>query len=248
MSSDTIPSIISRGLPNAVTYDMREPGSVTITLPRHSTWSSGLHWHEDHDEYLKVVQGSVHVLLNGIQHILTATGDHQPEVKVPRHAWHSWRRADLDGIEEEQDDVIVVERTEPVDLAKKVFFWNLNGVILEAPALDGRLAALPQVVRGVVVDFWVTLGLFVIFYHLDNFPVFVDVPVLLGRYLPAFFMSLDSVLRIAQGAEWLVTHATLLSAACLGWVLGIRPVQQRFTPASVFAEWNESKLGVKKLS
>ncbi len=33
------------------------PGSRLITVPSGSTWKTGLHWHEEYDETVRVVQG-----------------------------------------------------------------------------------------------------------------------------------------------------------------------------------------------
>lgn len=236
MSLD-VPSIIVRPLPNAVTYNLTALDRVTITLPPHSTWSSGLHWHQDHDEYLRVVQGRIRVVL-GSEELVVGTG--QPEIKVPRHAWHSWQRADADG-----EEVMVVERTEPVDLQKAVFFWNLNGVVLDAPALAARLAGLPSWLRGMLVDFWITLSLFVIFRRLDNFPVFLDAPRLVRQSLPWLGES-DMVPRALQGVDWLCTHAMLWLATCAGRILGVAPVQRRYTPAIIFAQWHDEQSRVKR--
>lgn len=233
MSAESIPSVIKRELPSAVTYDLSTPGSVTITLPPQSTWSSGLHWHESHDEYLRVIQGSIHVILGDEEHIITASDGNQPEVKVARYAWHSWQRASPEG-----EPVVVVERTEPVDMQKAVFFYNLNGIILRAPAWDSKLAPLPSRVRALLVDAWVTLGLFVVFCHLDNFPVFIDC-VTVSRRLPAPLGASAVVRGMGRRVDWGITHVTLLFAACLGWLLGVRPVQRRYTPDAVFARWQD---------
>ncbi|KAJ4155930.1 hypothetical protein LMH87_001152 [Akanthomyces muscarius] len=236
MSSD-VPSIIARPLPNAVTYDLTARDRVTITLPPHSTWSSGLHWHQDHDEYLRVVQGRIRVVLGNEELVIDAG---QPEVKVPRYAWHSWQRAEADG-----EEVMVVERTEPVDLQKAVFFWNLNGVVLNAPALNAKLGGLPSWLRGILIDSWITLSLFVIFHCLDNFPVFVDAPRLVRQSLPWLGES-GMVSQALHGVDWLCTHVILWLAACAGRILGVAPVQRRFTPAIVYAQWHDEQSRAKK--
>lgn len=229
--SSNVPHIIVR--PNAVTYDLTARDCVTITLPPQSTWTSGLHWHEEHDEYLKVMHGSIRVVLGDEERTVTATPTNQPEIKVPRYAWHSWCRAEADG-----EDVVVVERTDPVDLKKAVFFWNLNGVVLNAPALDAKLGRLPAWLRAVVVDFWITLSLFVIFHHLDNFPVFLNAPAILGH---------SNSSNTWQRVDWLMTHTTLWVAALLGRIVGFAPVQKQYTPASVYERWHNDE-GNKKLA
>ncbi|OAA54630.1 Cupin, RmlC-type [Cordyceps fumosorosea ARSEF 2679] len=233
-----IPSIITRPLPNAVTYDLAARDRVTITLPPRSTWSSGLHWHRDHDEYLRVVRGRIHVSLGGEKRIV---GADEPEVRIPRCAWHSWSRADEDG------EVVVVERTEPVDLQKAVFFWNLNGVVLDAPVLDAKLKRLPSWARHLLVDFWVTLSLFVIFHHLDNFPVFLNAPLLLQRFVP-WPEGKGMVSQVSQKVDWLCTHSVLWLAAAVGRVFGVAPVQRRYTPACIYSQWCEDQHKSKKTS
>ncbi|MCJ1233927.1 hypothetical protein MMC14_001885 [Varicellaria rhodocarpa] len=106
-------SLITRSWPNAVIYDLTHPSHTKITLPRGSTWSSGLHWHETHIEYLRVLKGSVRVRLGDTFSIISVSkaGDNKPvDVKVDQYQMHEWSRADLDG-----EEVVVVERTDPVD-------------------------------------------------------------------------------------------------------------------------------------
>lgn len=232
-----IQSVIARPLPHAVVYNLTARDRVTITLPPQSAWSSGLHWHQDHDEYLRVVRGRIRVTLGGETRVV-AGGD--PEVAIPRYAWHSWQRAEMDGV------VVVEERTAPADLQKAVFFWNLNGVVMDAPALDATLGRLPVRLRGVLVDFWITLSLFVIFYRLDNFPVFLDVPRLAQRFVP--WLGGPGVSQAAQRVDWFCTHAVLWLAAGVGRILGVVPVQRRYTPAPIFAQWCDGQSIVKKTS
>ncbi|KEY73671.1 hypothetical protein S7711_07718 [Stachybotrys chartarum IBT 7711] len=231
-------SVIRRPLPNAVTYDLSTPGRVQITLPRGSTWSSGLHWHETHDEYLRVVQGSIRVRIGHAWRTVSASPGRQPEVKVARLAWHKWRRAEPGG-----DEVVVVERTGPADADKALFFWNLNGVILDAPSLLERHAAwvswAPGWLRGWALDLWITLSLFVIFATLDNFPVFVDVPALLPRVFQGVpFHKVDRLL----------SHLILSLASWLGWAMGIQPVSPKYTPAGAYNAWRSDGSRAAKAS
>ena len=62
------------------------PGSspiTTITLPPRSTWTSGLHWHETHMEFLRVISGHAWVSISGISQIVS-TADGQ--LVVPKFA------------------------------------------------------------------------------------------------------------------------------------------------------------------
>ncbi|KAM5354990.1 hypothetical protein ACJ41O_001636 [Fusarium nematophilum] len=227
MDNESVPTIIKRPLPSAVTYDLSTAGHVTITLPQSSTWSSGLHWHETHTEYLKLVRGSIQVRLGNTTRCITATDGEQPEIRVARYEWHEWQRAAPDG-----GEVVVIERTEPSDNDKAVFFWNLNGVILNAPKLlnDPLVARFPSSIQGVLLDFWVTLNLFVIFQHLDNVPVFLNAP--------DFLKSSSGMVQGLLGyLDWAVSHIILFVASWMGWVLGVQPVQLRYTPADVYIKW-----------
>jgi len=240
---DEIPTVISRPLPNAVTYDLSRPAHVTITLPSGSTWSSGLHWHETHTEYLRVVRGAIRVRLGGQERTLAATPPHShPEVRVDRHVWHEWRRADPTG----SDDVVVVERTEPADGEKALFFWNLNGVILAAGRMgSGRqgimgFVYLPARLRGLLLDLWISLNLFVIFYHLDNVPVLLDLSSVVGRVGVA--AEDGSVPANTLGrVERVYSHLVLFIASWLGSWLGVQPVRREFTPKTAYQQWWASK-------
>jgi len=232
-NQNEIPRVIKRGLPKTVVYDLTDPLKVRITLPTGSTWSSELHWHEDHVEYLKIIQGSVKVRLNNTVQIISATPDNQPEIRVERYAWHEWQRADP----RNGEDVVVVERTVPADGEKALFFWNLNGVILDAPALldnELRFAKAIPMLGDLLVDWWITLNLFIIFHHLDNMPVFLwfsdaagDNPVLL---------------KASKWANSVTTHSILFLATQLGRVLGLQPVRLKYTPMEDFSRWVERKM------
>ncbi|KAM0421050.1 hypothetical protein ACHAPT_011121 [Fusarium lateritium] len=236
MGDRKISAVIDRPLPNAVTYDLSTTGQVKITLPESSTWSSGLHWHETHDEYLKVIKGTIQVQLGGATQLISAKDNEQPEIKVARYVWHEWQRAVPEG------EVVVIERTVPNDNEKAIFFWNLNGVILKAPRLlsDSIISWLPFRLQGLALDLWITLNLFVIFHHLDNVPVFLNAP--------SFNKSSNGTIRSGlQCFDWVVSHIVLLLASWGGWALGIRPVQSQFTPADVYEEWwSKRRSGEKK--
>ncbi|KAK5989554.1 hypothetical protein PT974_11081 [Cladobotryum mycophilum] len=230
-----MPDVIERGLPNAVIYDLSLASQVTITLPSASTWSSELHWHETHTEYLKVIKGSIKVRLGRTEQIVTATETSQPEIKVDRFVWHEWKRATSDG-----EDVIVVERTDPGDGDKAIFFWNLNGVILNAGKLfdDHRSLGsyLSERFRGLIIDLWVTFNLFIIFRSLDNFPVFINV----ANTLPtAIYLHNTTIQKALSIADWAASHFILGLASWFGHILGIRPVRPEYTPAKNYALWLE---------
>lgn len=214
MALDTTCPIIQRSGPNAVTYDLSQPHLTFITLPMGSEWSSGLHWHETHDEYLRVLRGTIRVRLGEGTRLLRP-GE---EARVPKYVRHEWSRADILGGEE----VIVAERTDPADIQKHLFFWNLNGVILNAQAAkaDGWLAELLT-----------TFKLFLIFYTLDNWPVFYD----LSSYWGPF--------GITNQIEAVVTHALLAAAALIARLMGYKAVDAKFTPQSLLHVYEGCKKG-----
>lgn len=234
MSKFTSNPVIKRDAPDAVFYDLSEPHQVTITLPPSSTWSSGLHWHENHVEYLRVIKGSVRVALDGQTRTISAT-DAETEVRVDRNVWHQWGRADI----ESNEDVVVVERTDPEDSEKAVFFWNLNGVILRAQSLTCP-PYMPKLLHGVLVDVWVTLSLFAIFRVLDNIPVFVNV---LQAFSKRGFVFTDKTLghNVLRGVDVIISHILLLLASGISLLFGIRAVREEFTPEEVRQNWIASK-------
>ncbi|KAF5540988.1 hypothetical protein FMEXI_8140 [Fusarium mexicanum] len=238
MSDQKIPSVIKRPLPNGVIYDMSTAGQVRITLPDSSIWSSGLHWHESHDEYLKVVKGTIRVRLGDSRQVISATDGNQPEIKVPRYAWHEWQRAAPDG-----EEVVVVERTEPDDNDKAIFFWNLNGVILNSPKMfsdeTSVVSRLPSRLQGLFLDVWIPLNLYIIFRCLDNIPVFLNVPDL-SR------VSDDRLRGLLQNIDTVISHLILLVASCVGSVLGLQPVKRKYTPDDAYSTWQSRRQNVKK--
>lgn len=223
-----VPRVIIR--PDEVTYDLTAQEHVTITVPSGSQWTSGLHWHETHTEYLKLIKGKIKVRLGHEFMEIEASGDHQPEVKVPRYEWHEWQRATPDG-----DDVVVQEHTDPADGEKALFFWNLNGVIQNSGKISegSIISRSPGGLQDVMARAWVTLNLFTIFYELDNFPVFVN----FGRVLGG--------VGGLQALDWLVSKAVLLVAAWVGWLVNARAVRAKYTPSAEYALYMERKKGNK---
>lgn len=231
--------VIKREAPDAVVYDLSEPHQVTITLPPASTWSSGLHWHERHVEYLSVLKGSVQVRLDSQVRTVSAS-DSETEVRVDRIVWHEWRWADID----DGEDVVVVERTDPEDGEKAVFFWNLNGVILKAQGLACP-PYVPKLLHGLLLDAWVALSLFAIFHGLDNVPVFVNV---LQAFSKRGFIFEEKTLghNALRAADVIISHILLLIAASVSLLFGIGAVRDEFTPAEARQNWIASKIEREK--
>ncbi|KAL2072702.1 hypothetical protein VTL71DRAFT_12045 [Oculimacula yallundae] len=213
--------------PGSVTYTLPSPPYssqyTTITLPVGSKWTSGLHWHETHTEYLQILSGAALITLNNTTQIYTSSSG---TITVPRYAKHEWQRAsralalgyDFTPLSSsltqsllDDEELIVREWTDPNDGQKEVFFRNLSGIIAD------------DVERG--EGEWVlTPKLWKLFREVDNWPVFFEmwrVPVL-GKVLER--MSLGRVV------EWGVTHG-VLGLVCLGgWVLGMKGVREEYTP------------------
>lgn len=232
--------VIRRDPPSAVVYDLSQTNQVTITLPSGSTWTSGLHWHENHVEYLRVVQGTVRVRLGDTVQTVIASQSGE-EIRVAKNVWHEWSRAEPGG-----EDVIVVERTDPEDGEKAVFLWNLNGVILKAQSLV-KPAIVPGVIFGLLMDFWVTLNLFVIFRNLDNIPVFLNVA---GVFSQRGFTVVESSRRhrLLKRFDWAWSHAVLKIASILGRLLGVHAVREEFTPPEALHQWSSKNEAIKKVS
>ncbi|KAI0893795.1 hypothetical protein F4806DRAFT_136200 [Annulohypoxylon nitens] len=161
----------TRPAPAAVTYDLSMPDQATITVPPGSSWTSGPHWHEKHTEFLQVLSGRSRVTL-GERTFVVSKGD--GVVTVPRGVVHEWRRADREGEcrgengdgvrgeDEEGEELVVREWTEPKDGAKEVFFRNLNGLVLDA-ATSGR--------EGSWTNTFLEIELWNLFWRADNYPV-----------------------------------------------------------------------------
>ncbi|KAI9850771.1 MAG: hypothetical protein M1838_005104 [Thelocarpon superellum] len=136
---------------------------ITITVPVGSDWTSGLHWHETHTEFLEVIQGQASITIAGRAQVLSAGS---PPVRIEPYEQHEWWKATdvelVGGRQGLDEDLVVKEWTTPMDGQKEVFFRNLASVLLE-PNLDGTFGK-P----------WLMLQLLVIFHGHDNYPVFVD--------------------------------------------------------------------------
>ena len=141
---------------------MPSPGSttITITVPPKSTWTSDLHWHETHTEYLRVVKGRAAVTLGDST---TTRGASDQVIRVEQFQIHEWKRANDDGNEHEAEDLVVEEWTEPADGQKEVFFRNLNSVIVDQET---------EKPWGLPVDWWVEWQILAIGSGADNYPAF----------------------------------------------------------------------------
>ncbi|QDS72113.1 hypothetical protein FKW77_003706 [Venturia effusa] len=211
--------VIKRPSPESVTYDLTTSHETRITLPTGSKWSSGLHWHETHTEYLRILKGRVKVILEGEELIIDAKSSSEAiTVTVPRGARHEWSRADAAF----GDDVVVVESTDPSDGEKQVFFWCVNGTVLEGMRnIESSSSRLARLFYGWLL--WWRLCL--IFRELDNWPVLLDTGI--------WSKAVPGVREIETWFTW----ATLFLTTIVGCFCGMRGVRKEFLPGEVWDRW-----------
>ena len=194
---------------NVIMSFSSSPGSspvTTIILPVSSTWTSGLHWHETHTEYLEVSSGAAWVSLDGVSQVVTSADG---PITVPKFARHEWRRPRRDEYphpEAADVELVVREWTDPADGQKEIFFRNLNSVIIDTMG-PGR--------DGMIDELWLTLQLFVIFYRLDNYPV---------------LWNMKRPGKINFVLQRISAHCLLWFAMVAGKVLGAREAYDEYTP------------------
>jgi hypothetical protein len=194
-------------------------------------------------------------------------------ILIPVYARHNWGRAreyldqhhpshvtpsytyprDID------DDVVVQEWTDPMDIAKPLFFWNLNYIISPPPRMLGstsRLPPLQQLVKWVVgPGGWISFQLLNVFWELDNWPVVLGLRGVLGGdgvgswslindvwgrvgYEVPELRWVGRVKRKVEGwAEWLVVMVVLGLARAVGWAVGVRAVEKERTPVELWEEY-----------
>ncbi|KAJ8113192.1 hypothetical protein OPT61_g4623 [Boeremia exigua] len=247
-------------IPTAPPTEHGSPSTTTITLARYSAWTSGLHFHATHTEYLRLVKGAIFVELNGTTKLISAleggevarsTGKLAQEglvVEVPQFAKHNWGRLEhyfssiedmKKGAQQERtlpedwsEEVVVEEWTDPSDIDKALFFWNLNNII--TPPSGVVLSSRQWVAASLLGNLWIDLQLFQVFWELDNWPVFLDF-----RKLP-FGKNRGAWLRSKHVAEVAVSFLVVLVARLIGRVLGLRAVAQQRTPDALWEAYRKS--------
>lgn len=194
----------TRPAPGAVVYDVSQEHVVTISVPPQSTWTSGLHWHEKHTEYLQVVMGRARIMLDGNTRVY---GPSDGVIEVPKFTIHEWQReakgyARADG--EEMKDLVVREWTVPADGQKEMFFRMLNSYLIEPePQRLHRWLPLPSSLLVWLEQRVVLLQLFTIFREMDNWPTF------------------DEEANRADWQTWAVTHTYIQCSWLVGNWLGL---------------------------
>ena len=196
-----------------------------------------------------------------------AEGKSGLQVTVEKYARHEWGRAkeylatSMSGgqatwpLPDDIDDEVVVEEwTDPVDIGKALFFWNLNGIILTSPS--AKLLLRKRLARYLLGGYWVPFQLFSVFWCLDNWPVFIDLRGVLrfGWLVPAavwswmghrlpFSRQLERLSRELEGlGEWTVTMVVLGFVRVVGWMVGIEAVEKERTPLKLWGVYERGKL------
>jgi len=247
-------------IPTTPSSDDASPLKTTIALPRRSNWTSGLHFHAAHTEYLRLVKGAMFVELHGQTKLISAakggeidrdTGDLMQEglvIVVPRYARHNWGRLEhhihtsnmsLGYDSNQQDlwpedwteDVVVEEWTDPSNIQKALFFWNLNRIITESS--EATLKRRQQVTKAILGRFWIDLQLFTVFWQLDNWPIFIDL-----RLMPSV-SSREFFCRSTNAAEVVISFVLLFVARIAGLLLGLHAVEQRRTPDALWEAYSK---------
>lgn len=142
--------------------------------------------------------------------------------------------------------MVVEEWTSPSDVSKPLFFWNLNGVIMGERSNDSverkEKSGREKVAEWGLGRWWVPFQLFVIFWELDNWPVFVD----MGWYEDGSFPEWIGGERLNRGVEHTMTWMVLMVVRLIAWVFGVEGVKEERTPKALWEAWMHEKGQVKE--
>ena len=216
--------------------------STIVTMRPGSSYTTSLHWHVTHTEYIRVISGAALITVSNKSKVYTAEDG---IAVIPRCARHEWMRFDRpahllpkpqrevqkkwmeeqgeDVIEELREmDLVAEEWTDPRDGEKEVFFRNIFSTAGESQWKErwwgGTL---------------ILLQMMLVMWELDNLVVLVD----LGG--------------AGDGSGWrgavetAVTYAVMWSAAMTGRALGLKAVHEEYTPKHLFKAWEKEKLRKK---
>jgi hypothetical protein len=103
----------------------------------------------------------------------------------------------------------VKEWTDPADGAKEVFFRNLSSVVVDCTK------------NGPPKEWWLTWQLAVVFWGLDNYPVFLKI-----AWVPL----------VGSTLEWALTHFLLLAAVVAGKIVGLKSAYGEYTPSNILVK------------
>jgi len=82
---------------------------TSVVIPPGSKFHPGAHWHEDYDEYMRVLKGRARIRLGNDWKVYTPEDG---EVRIPKGTVHDVMRADM-GIGEDDGDLVMEERGDP---------------------------------------------------------------------------------------------------------------------------------------
>lgn len=101
-------------LNSSVTFDFpRDQKRITtIHIPERSRWTSSPHWHERTTEYIRVVQGRLLLVIDGVREVASLAHGSRC---IKKYAKHEFMRADVQAAEGEGDsgDVVIEEWVDP---------------------------------------------------------------------------------------------------------------------------------------
>lgn len=165
-------------------------------------------------------------------------------IEVPRFARHNWGRLEhynelhrplARGVssqlalpEDWDEEAVVEEWTDPIDAGKPLFFWNLNGIITAPSCIVLRTRQ--RIARYLLGGRWIDIQLFVVFWELDNWPIFFDL-----RKQLRLEGSQRALIGITDGVEMVVSFIIVFIARLFGLFLGLHAVGQQRTPDAL---WN----------
>lgn len=161
--------------------------------------------------------------------------------KNDEHAGAS-EAADIEEVEDgegrSEEKVVVEEWTDPSGISKPLFFWNLNGVLTspEPPNYTSK-----KMLRWMLRGYWIPFQLFVIFWKLDNWPVFLSLE---GR--SSGYCGKRMGMWLEHIVEYVVTFGVLLSASIVGRMFGVEAVSEERTPGALWEAWAMEKHGRRK--
>ncbi|KAF4550845.1 Hypothetical protein D9617_15g041950 [Elsinoe fawcettii] len=140
--------------------------SVTIVMGSGTTQSTGLHWHEEHNEYLQVLSGRAQITVGEDTFV---AGPEHGTITVPAFTLHELGRADksVEGQDYRDTELRIREWTTPADGQKEIFF---RGVIELVNKREAQKVGMLQFL----------LSMFAFLGTHDCFPVVTKGPAILG--------------------------------------------------------------------
>jgi len=93
-------------------FPLHQKRTTTIQIPEGSKWTSSPHWHEKTTEYIRVIQGRLLLIIDGVHEV--ALPEHGSRC-INKYEKHEFMRADCNAPEGEGDsgDVVLEEWVDP---------------------------------------------------------------------------------------------------------------------------------------